>query len=176
MIKDVNQLLEPNEKVVLEIHRHWINVAPILLGLGLAAIATLYGFYSLGRYGDKIFGLGGLAALGLVIIAILIAVIALASIWVYRQSCVIITPHKIIQVTQNGLFGRTISQFSLDHMQDVSASQKGFLPTVLGYGSVEVETAGEMENFVFNQAPNPKQVAAVIMKMHQDFAPEHAGL
>jgi uncharacterized membrane protein YdbT with pleckstrin-like domain len=85
----------------------------------------------------------------------------------YYLDIYIITTHRIIDIEQHGLFGRTTSELLLDRIQDVSSEVKGFTHTVLDYGNVEVQTAGEQEHFVFVNVPHPTHVAKRILELAQ---------
>ena len=73
----------------------------------------------------------------------------------------------IIEVVQRGLFSRSVSQLSMARVQDVNATRRGLFATLLDYGNIEVETAGEIDNFVFNFAPHPQQLADECLSIHE---------
>lgn len=164
---DVDQFIKSDENVLAVYNRHWASIVPLMAGWAVAIIAVLVGFYYLGRYGGE----GGLpiasGAVGLVAIMILMLIFGYVTLWIYRQNRLILTSKNLIQVTQNSLFSRQVSEFSLERLQDVSAGCNGFFQTTLDYGQVTVETAGEEENFVFNWAPHPRELAAKIMDCHR---------
>jgi uncharacterized membrane protein YdbT with pleckstrin-like domain len=85
----------------------------------------------------------------------------------YYLDIFIITTHRIIDIEQHGLFGRTTSELLLDRIQDVSSEVRGFIHTVFDYGDVEVQTAGEQEHFVFKDVPHPTHVAKRILELAQ---------
>jgi uncharacterized membrane protein YdbT with pleckstrin-like domain len=163
---DVDDIIGKDEDVLEVIQRHWINVAPTIVGFLVISGAALVGFYFLGRYGSGP-GSFGTASLGLVALLILGLLLGYASWVVYCQNRLIITNKNLYQITQNSLFSRKVSQFSLERLQDVSASEEGVLASLLGYGDVTVETASAEENFVFQQAPHPRKLAARIMECHK---------
>lgn len=67
----------------------------------------------------------------------------------YYLDVYIITNERIVNIEQNGFFKREISELHLHQIQDVSAKVNGFLPTIMHYGDVFIQTAAERENFVF---------------------------
>jgi uncharacterized membrane protein YdbT with pleckstrin-like domain len=164
-----SEYMQAGEKIVRVIHRHWINVFPVFVAMAVVFLLDLYGFYRLGRFGspaphtfsDQIF------AVFLVAVLILVALITLLAVVVFLRNRLILTDKRMIQVTLNGLLNETVSQLTLDHVQDVKAGQHGFFPQVLDYGDVEVETAGEVDNFVFRQAPDPNSICAFIIRLHE---------
>ena len=57
--------------------------------------------------------------------------------------------------------------------EDVEGRRVGVWATILNYGDLVVETAGEQENFVFQQAPDPVGLAALINKTHRQICEEN---
>jgi uncharacterized membrane protein YdbT with pleckstrin-like domain len=83
----------------------------------------------------------------------------------YYLDAWVLTTERIINVEQNGLFSRTISELDLSRTQDVTSEVKGILPSVFGFGYVYVQTAGERERFVFEQVPHPHEVRKRILEL-----------
>ncbi len=167
---DVSSYIKSDEKVVEVIRRHWINILPLMIGWTCMGLVGLYGFYILGRYQDQasanspvFFG-----SIGLVALMLLAGMLAYISFWIYTQNFIILTNKNLYQVTQGSLFSNEVSQFSLERLQDVVAKQDGILATMLGFGDIVVETAGEQREFVFVQCRDPRETASRIMKCHKD--------
>lgn len=79
----------------------------------------------------------------------------------------IVTDDRILNVEQH-LFARTISELDLYKIQDVTGESMGFLQTMFNYGNVYVQTAGEVERFIFEEVPNPREVARKIMELSEE--------
>jgi uncharacterized membrane protein YdbT with pleckstrin-like domain len=79
----------------------------------------------------------------------------------------VVTNDRIINVEQH-LFSRVISELDLYKIQDVTTEIKGVLPTLFNYGNVHIQTAGALERFVFEEVPNPRQVAEKIMELAEE--------
>ena len=54
-----------------------------------------------------------------------------------------------------------------------TAEVKGVLHTLLDYGNVHVQTAGEVERFHFEDIPNPNGVAKMILELAEKDREEH---
>lgn len=65
----------------------------------------------------------------------------------------IITDHRIIDIEQRRLFHREVSELPLDRVQNVTVEVPGFLATMLRFGNVKVETAGQ-GSFTISQVPD----------------------
>lgn len=80
----------------------------------------------------------------------------------------IITNKRIIDIRQNGLFSRTVSEQHLDKIQDISSEIKGFIHTAFNYGNLYIQTAGEKERVEFNDVPNPERIRDIISKLSEE--------
>lgn len=80
----------------------------------------------------------------------------------------VITSYRIIDIKQDGFFSRTISEQSLDKLQDITSETKGFWATIFRYGNVYVQTAGEIERFTFFEVSDPDIIRDLIIKMAKD--------
>ena len=89
----------------------------------------------------------------------------------YYLSVQIITTERIIDVTQNGLFGREVNELSYDKIEDATHRQNGILATMFNYGDVVIQTAAsaslKTSGFVFKNIPNPAQTHKIIMEARQ---------
>jgi uncharacterized membrane protein YdbT with pleckstrin-like domain len=163
-------LLDADEEVVTVVHKSIIGVVAIIL-VGLAAIiATLVVLVTLlpgvfttsPNQASNIF-----VALALVT---LVALTVLIAIYIYLQNRLILTTKNLIQILQKTLFNRKVSRLSMSNVEDVSAEQRGFFATVFNYGTLLVQTAGEMENFIFTLCPNPNKFAQQILEAREAYA------
>lgn len=91
----------------------------------------------------------------------------------YWLDVFIVTDKRILDIDQHGLFSRTVSELRLYRTQDVTAEVKGILHTLLDYGDVYVQTAGEMERFRFEEVPHPNHVAKLILELAEADRREH---
>jgi uncharacterized membrane protein YdbT with pleckstrin-like domain len=91
----------------------------------------------------------------------------------YWLDVFIVTDHRILDIDQHGLFNRTVSELRMYRVQDVTSETKGILHTLLDYGNVHVQTAGEVERFHFEDIPNPNGVAKLILEMAEKDRQEH---
>ncbi|MFZ2803605.1 MAG: PH domain-containing protein [Patescibacteria group bacterium] len=91
----------------------------------------------------------------------------------YWLDVFIVTDKRILDIDQKGLFDRTVSELRLYRTQDATAQIKGILHTLLDYGDIFVETAGEQERFHFEDIPHPNQIAKAILEMSEVDRKEH---
>lgn len=89
-------------------------------------------------------------------------------LWIdYTFDVWIITNERIVNIEQKGLFIRHISELNFSRVQDVTATVEGLIPSILNYGDVLVQTAGEEKRFIFRQVGNPYQIKDVVMSLSE---------
>jgi L-asparagine transporter-like permease len=170
--------LDSDEQLIFEAKRHWINLVPIWVSaVTLVVVGVVLAFLT-GRFPDSVRSYipAVVPAIIVVILVVIGAAIVVAGLWVYHQNRLVLTNKHLIKVEQNGLFARKVSQLSLSRVQDVNGSHRGILATVFRYGTVEVQSAGEDEEFIFTQMPQQAEIADQLMKAHDEFGGQPDGL
>ncbi len=74
----------------------------------------------------------------------------------------LVTNKKIIDVDFFGILHVSVTQAPITNVEDVTYHVSGIIETMLDYGRVEVQTAGEKENIDFDSVPQPAHVQDVI--------------
>ena len=65
---------------------------------------------------------------------------------------------------QKGLFYRDISTCRLNRIQDVTVEVRGLIPSLLDFGTITVQTAGEEDNFIIHGMPHPYEIKRAILE------------
>jgi membrane protein YdbS with pleckstrin-like domain len=172
MIAPVVAMLNKDEHVVTIVHRSIVGLILIYLSafgvvvalLALVILAFPDLFSELSANSNILLMAAAVFALALVYIMLFLAT------YIYRQNILVVTDQNLIQILQRGLFSRRISRLSMSNVEDVTADQRGFLPTIFNFGTLMVQTAGEMENFVFTYCPNPNIYADRILDAREAYA------
>lgn len=145
MIRPIHTLLsilEADEKVLMLIRSHPITqVGWVLIAIVLALVPLLAPLFPIpsilpAQFEVATLGLWYLFVLGLIFDGFLG--------WYYNVF--IITDERIIDVDFIHLVYKNITATKIDHIEDVTYSVSGFLPSLLNYGNVLIETAGEAIN------------------------------
>jgi len=84
-----------------------------------------------------------------------------------------ITNQRLVSRNQKGLFNRVVSELELYRVQDITVEQKGLLPTLLDYGDLYIQTAGEKERFVFKNAGHPVELSRLIQQLDEQAKKQH---
>ncbi len=165
--------LEPSEHVIRVVRRHWIDLFPVVVSSALLFLSVPVIVYVYARSAYKVQLPLEFMGLALIIILILAGAILGLGLFVYRQNYLILTNMHLIQVEQRGIFDRQVSQLSLARLQDVSGKRFGILATLLDYGNMEVQSAGEHEKFIFRNAASPQELADDCLQAHETYMREN---
>ncbi len=161
--------IDPNEHILAIAYQH--PFALILMFIAVF-ISFLVAMLIIGFLLPTVFGSTtayALVALFAGVSIILLCLIIAVATFVYRQSRLTVTDRNVIQVLQQGVYNRKVSQISLANVEDVTSHKKGFFANMFNFGTVKIETAGEQANFVFSFCPDPNKVSKIILDAKDDF-------
>lgn len=154
--------LHPGEKILLTLHHHWISiVGPALftfffLIFPLAVFPFARGAENAELLVPFFFLLSSLWLLIILLIGL--------SLWIdWYLDSLIVTTERVVNINQEGLFRHEVSEFRLERVQDVTIEVPHFLATILGYGNLTIQTAGEI-NFSIKEIPRVKEAKDAILK------------
>jgi uncharacterized membrane protein YdbT with pleckstrin-like domain len=128
---------------------------PIVMrkGLVLGMLGPLVGIIPAAVKPDLGFGFffGGLAA------GIVLGLLLFFPSWIgWHFSVFIITDQRFIQITQKGLFHRAVADISLSQIQSVNYEIMGLQETLLGFGTIKMQTyIGDM---VIHDLHHPQKI------------------
>lgn len=162
----------PGEGVVLLLRRHWFTFSRrfivFLALLFFPVIAYLILFSWVNDALDLQEGLGALIVVGFVVYLLSVNLFFFHA-WIdYYLDVWVVTNERIMNIEQNGLFSRVVSELPLDNIQDVTVEVKGALATFYQYGDVIIQTAAENAHFHFDNVPRPYDVAKTILQLHEN--------
>jgi len=160
----------PGEQVALFIRRHWMAFFPwIIFGptLFLVVTATVLAFWLPDQSFIRASRDYQVIAVTLTSVIQLSLFFAMLRAWMsYYLDVTIVTERRLVDINQQGIFVRRISEQSLLRVQDVSARQQGFFHHALNYGHLFIETAGSQPNFEIHNICRPNDVAKTILDLH----------
>jgi len=157
-----------NEKIFLLIRRHWFVFAVLAFFIFIMILPLM----ALGVYwlmSPEVFSssLGNFIIIFASIYTLVVIALSLYGFVNYYLDVYIITNERLVDIKQNGFFHREIAELHLRQVQDVEARVEGIWKTLLHFGDVYIQTAGERENFIFEDVPRPYSVAKKIAELHQ---------
>ena len=167
MIIHLDKDISPDDEVIfLKARKHWFGLFVICSLAILALLGAMGLFIWLTQSGDTPVldqGQSGLVwLLSLVAFVLVVCILAVIS-WLYRSSLLSVTNEEVHQVIQGGLFHRRHSRLGLANVEDVTFVRKGIFATILNFGELNIETAGEQANFKFSYCPKPNVCAKAVM-------------
>lgn len=166
---------KPYEKIELFLRRHWLVLFFIYFGFGILILLGLAGFYLIGAGAEFLppENITKLAAFLLSLYLLFVWYFLFRALTDFYLDTWIVTDHRILEIHQHDLFKRDISELRLSKIQDVSVKIEGFFATFFNYGSVVIQTAGVIPEFIFEQIPNPNQVKDKILQLYDQFIKDH---
>ncbi len=77
----------------------------------------------------------------------------------------IVTDERIIDVDFSNLIYKNISSAKIDNIEDITIETGGVLASVVDYGTVYIQTAGEKPEIEFEDVPQPAKVVAILNEL-----------
>jgi uncharacterized membrane protein YdbT with pleckstrin-like domain len=167
----------PDEETIYFLRPHWLVMMPLVLGFAILLALPFVAWFGIQWFHVELFGVPGYEPLFVMCASIffLFSWLFLFQTFIdYFLDIWVVTTHRIIDITQTGMFGRTTSELTLDRVQDVSSQVNGFIRTIFDFGTIYIQTAGEHERFVFENIPHPVHVSKRILELaeHRKIAVE----
>lgn len=159
---------KPDEKVLLIIKPHWIHLISILFFfiamVGVPVVLYIIFGYIIGNLLDNqiIYAVATMLA---TLYYLFVFAITFSSYLDYELDFWVVTNYRIVANEQKGLFNRAFAEHLIERIQDVSSTQKGFLPTIFNYGNVEIQTAGRDDKFIFIDVYDPEAKVSMINQL-----------
>lgn len=164
--------LHANEKIELIIRKHWFVIIQHIIAFIIILVAPAAVLFiiplilaqlnidpnAVGPFIDFLLSLYILIPLGYLFL-----------MWTdYYLDLWIITNERIIDIEQRGLFNREISEIPLHRVQDVTLEIQGPVETLLDFGTIKVQTAGE-QHFEIRFVPHLYEAKEIILKFANEF-------
>lgn len=152
---------ESKEEIILLLRRHFVTNIPWILVVVFMVIAplifpisTLLSFLPI-----------SFQVMTVVVWYLGITAILLEKFLSWYFNVYIVTDERIVDVDFYSLIYKRISETKIDKIEDVTYSQGGFVQSMFNYGTVNIQTAGEVTEFEFEFVPYPAKVAKVINQL-----------
>lgn len=81
---------------------------------------------------------------------------------------------RIIGIEQRSVLSRSVTECSLDKVQEVNANTSGVIEALFGYGDVHIHSASETSNIIVKYAPDPIENARRINNIIQQYKNQKA--
>lgn len=172
---------DDDEELIAEIRKH--PLGELITGLTGIVIATILAVsivllaVNLDSFSPDVGEGGGAARTLLLVMGVVLSLVALGAtaiaVAIYRSNVIFVTNEKIAQVAYLSIFNRKVTQLSVGNVEDVTVHQKGIFTHIFNYGTIIVETAGEIANSAFTMVPHPNFYSQKIIDAHEKFVHKH---
>ena len=158
--------LRAGEAPRLVLRRHWIVFIYVFLYiffLIFSSFALLFFFNSI-----------SLVISGSIIYLILVIYVSIFSIFIYTNwmnnelDLFIITNKRIIWIEQLSFLNRTVSECSLEDVQEVNGFTKWLLANLLNFWVITIHTASEKSEFTMEIVPDPLENSRNILNIIEE--------
>lgn len=158
--------LEKDEHIVLQVHRHWFFLITHAVLLAVVLALPFIAYKMLIFYGVLApDGISPAAGLTLGSLWVLTGWTLYFKFWtLYWLDIWVVTNKRLIDIDYKRLFDRDIAIMNLNNIQDVTVRVTGVFASVLKFGAVAVQTAGESREFVIDQIAHPEKLHEVLVK------------
>jgi uncharacterized membrane protein YdbT with pleckstrin-like domain len=164
--------LDEGENVILEVRKHWIVFVVNIIGFFVLAsvpviiYGALLNYFT--QYGQFFSGIYFSLFLFVYLLWFLFLWIGFFLSWTkFFLDVWYVTGSRIIDIEQQRIFHRDISNLRFDKIQDITIEVNGFLATMLNYGNIRVQTASENEkDFYMQSVKDPDNVKRIIFAQH----------
>lgn len=157
----------PHEEIYTVIHRHWFNILTHFIAIIIFTFGTL-GFFFFTPVLAALFDITiNIAAVYFITTLILLFLWVYGFfIWIdYYFDVWVITDERILNIEQKSLFVRVISEVDLGRVQDVTTKVEGLIPTLLDFGDIFIQTAGQDKYFHFRRVGSPDEHKNEIVRL-----------
>lgn len=161
--------LQPGEEIILAVRKHWLVflgglIPHVILGyLPIIGLQILKGLETLPGWTNVIVIENPWVKFALGVWWLFIWLAIFSNFSRHYLDLWILTNKRIIDIDQVDFFHRQVSSLFLDRVQDVSTDISGFFETLLGFGTITVESAGVEKKFFMPDIENPKHIRDRIM-------------
>lgn len=166
---------QENEEVLFLIRKHWFVLVGPIIGAFLFYLLVLIGIFVIPNYLPEV--TQGLAYNVYVLVLSIMFLMPTAYLFqvlvLYYLNVVIITDEHLVEILQERPFARSVSELEFGKVQDVASKQHGVFQSLLNFGTIEVQTAGENRNFIFINVPKPSDYAQKIMDLQEGYRRRH---
>lgn len=150
---------------------HVFRKHPIVMrkGLVIGSVAWLIGpIYTLILVYTRKNNPPSMAFFGLsLLISVIFGLLILFPFWInWFYSVFIVTDQRLIQITQKGLFHKTVIDLALGQIQMVNYQVAGLQETLLGYGTIMIQTY--VGDLVIHDVHHPAKIQKVILNILKD--------
>lgn len=156
--KTDSSVLLDDEIIILILRQHWITLVPTYL-LVIFLIVVPFFFFT-HEFFDSFTIIFRVMVWAFWYLGVAGIILQRTVTWFHNVY--ILTDERIVDVNFPSILTSDISTTKLDSVVDYSMKNSGFLSTMLDYGTIEIQTAGEEKEFSFFDVPHPGKIIKLL--------------
>lgn len=111
--------------------------------------------------------------LWLVLVGFIFGMLLLFYQWIgWYYSIFLLTDQRFVQISQKGLFDRSIVDLGLDKIQNVNSKIAGLEQTMLGFGTIVIQTF--VGDLVLEKIHHPQEIQTRLIKVIKEYGHQEA--
>lgn len=109
------------------------------------------------------------------LVSLIVAILLFTPAWIgWYYSVFIVTDQRLIQITQKGLFHRSVVDLSLSQIQSINYEIAGLQETLLGFGTILLQTY--IGDLVIHEVHHPGKIQKKLLEVLREQGINAAGL
>ncbi|MEA3354948.1 MAG: PH domain-containing protein [Patescibacteria group bacterium] len=158
---------EAKEIILVLLRQHWATQLSWMITAGLMILAPI----SLIWIPLISFMPGNFQTMALIMWYLLIIAFIYEKFITWFYHVFIITDERVIDVDFYNLLYKEVSEAKIDNIEDVTYRQGGVARAIFDYGDVEMQTAGEKQEFKIENVAEPHRVVKILneLKLEEEY-------
>lgn len=153
-----------DEEIILVFRHHPVMMRKGLIGL---LVLMVIGFLPVTIWPTN------LQLLWLVLVGFILGSLYMFYEWIsWYYSIYIITDQRLVQISQKGLFNRSIVDIGFNKIQSVNSQTAGLQQTLLGFGTIIVQTI--VGDLVLDKIHHPQDIQTRLIKVIKKYGHQEA--
>lgn len=162
----LSKQLQSGEELVRVVRRHRATMGPTV---GLGGVLIILDFFLIAWW----FQHRAWGGFGFALVIVLAVWLIIRGVYIWSHNVLAVTTRRVIDVDQRGVFERHVSEASLEAIQDVRYSIRGFWPTMLRFGTLIIQTAAKDTNLEMQAVPRPVDLQQLIFDVQRQSGTSH---
>jgi uncharacterized membrane protein YdbT with pleckstrin-like domain len=161
-------LFEENEELIEKVRKHWIVYVQDFFIHSIGCILFIGLAYGLSSAGEGMWLPQEFSTSGSLILIVFVILFWISFFFFWTKNYFdvwYVTNQHIIAINQKQLFDRDEAFMELTRIQDVFFEKNGFISTLFGYGTLKVQSAGTVQEFIIEDVADVEQTAHRIMEL-----------
>ncbi len=152
---------DSKEEIILVLRSHWFtNLKWIVISLLMLLFPLFCSYFNVLSFLP-----GNYKIIAAIFWFLVTFVYAFEKFLTWYFNVFIITDERVVDIDFYNLLVKEVTEAKISMIQDVTYNVIGFIPTVLNYGNLFIQTASEVPMIEILNVPNPETVSKILQQM-----------